>query len=160
MVLPQQSPQVTELALLAARPMKPLFITLAGAFCVTACIDIPYKAQTPPPTGIRYDPNVFVAGIATMSDTELERQKGLARSGDKRAAFNVYSHYWSAGNDKVKAMEWLKYTAELGHGSAQYILAQNYIHNGDTPSAIYWAKRSRDSGYPNGAALVESLENP
>lgn len=51
-------------------------------------------------------------------------------------------------------MEWLKYTAELGHGSAQYILAQNYVHNGDTPSAIYWAKRSWDCGYPNGAGLV------
>ncbi len=140
--------------------MKPILIAALLALATASCTNIPYVATTPPPTGIRHDPNVFVAGIAIMSDTEFERQKALATAGDKRAAFNVYSHYRSALNDQAQAMEWLVRAGNLGHAAAQYNLAQIYLHNNDLTSALYWARRAKDSKYPNAAALVDSLENP
>lgn len=139
--------------------LAPLAILLVLGTVSCTDIPIPYIAQSPPETGIRYDDAPFSVGIRRMSDAELHRQESLARAGDKRAAFNVYDHYW-AENDRARARQWLLFAAELGHGSAQYILAQNYLHENDNEKAIYWARRSRDSGYPNGAELVQRLENP
>ena len=138
--------------------MKHIVIASFAVLSTAACTNIPHFNRPPPPTGIRYDPNVFVAGIATMSDAELARQKELANAGDKRAAFNVYGHYRSALNDQTKAMEWLLMAGELGHAPAQYNLGQIYLHDGNKERAIYWTRRAKDSGYPNAQATLESLE--
>lgn len=143
----------------ASRPMKRILLAALVVLSAASCTNIPYVALPPPPTGIRHDPNRFTVGIPTMSDTELARQQDLARAGDKRAAFNVYMHYRTTGNDQRKAMEWLLFAGELGHASAQYNLAQIYLHENDQANALLWAKRAKDSGYPNAQSLLESLQS-
>ncbi|MCE1192943.1 MAG: hypothetical protein LWW96_12400 [Acidovorax sp.] len=139
--------------------MRPLLIASLAAWSMVSCTSIPHFPSPAPETGVRHDPEVFVAGIPTLSATELARQQALARNGDGRAAFNVYSYYRTTANDPKQAREWLLRAGELGHAFSQYNLAQIYRHENNYPKAIYWARKARDNGYPHAQATLESLES-
>ena len=134
-----------------------LALAVLAALSTVSCTNVPYIVQPSPPTGIEKSPDDSSVGILRLSDAELARQESLARDGNKTAAFNVYRHFRFDAGDQVAARKWLLIAAEMGHGAAQYNLAQIYLHEQDSAKAVYWAKRAKDSGYPNADALLESL---
>ena len=84
-------------------------------------------------------------------DRELRELVGRAARGDMDAAYGVAEAYKSGrsgvASDPRRLEQWLRYSAELGHGRASWELAEHYNYTGLVADAARFERKALDLGY-------------
>lgn len=87
----------------------------------------------------------------SAGDSQLRELVGRAARGDKDAAYGVAEAYKSGlsgvASDPRRMEQWLRYSAELGHGRASWELAEHYNYTGLVADAARFERKSLDLGY-------------
>ncbi len=87
----------------------------------------------------------------SAGDSELRELVGRAARGDMDAAYGIAEAYKSGRSgvtSNPRRMEqWLRYSAELGHGRASWELAEHYNYTGLVADAARFERKALDLGY-------------
>lgn len=87
----------------------------------------------------------------SAGDRELRELVGRAARGDMDAAYGVAEAYKSGRSGVASNMrrteQWLRYSAELGHGRASWELAEHYNYTGLVADAARFERKALDLGY-------------
>jgi len=108
--------------------------------------------------------NTPMPGVNSLNICEADLVSLIekAKDGDSGASLRIYRFYDFVKLDRIKAIFWLKKSAEDGNPQAQFILGKIYRDDPaicDLNAGLYWLKKSAKNGYAEAQDELKRLRD-